>query len=285
MANIVPDSLVPLNSVSGRHVRAMGYDGRLTILAVLYDDVIHYFYGVPLHTYQAFAASLTPDVMFLKVIVRDYCEFDPYSSSSPFGRVAPDKAVVREYCEQIRELQLEYGNQRREIAKLKDDIAAVSTDLDNTRMLYNSARRNLNRELESSASHKRWAYISTVLLIFACVVGVLFFNDGFQSSYNSGYSAGYSSGREHTVSEQSPPASSSESSGGKRSSNSASSSAPKASAPPSLPDSSAELSDTVYVTATGTKYHRAGCGYLKSSRALSLEDAIAAGYTPCSRCW
>lgn len=42
---------------------------------------------------------------------------------------------------------------------------------------------------------------------------------------------------------------------------------------------------TVYVTATGSKYHRAGCSYLKSSRAISLADAIAAGYTPCSRCW
>lgn len=49
-------------------------------------------------------------------------------------------------------------------------------------------------------------------------------------------------------------------------------------------DSSQPQTYTVYVTATGSKYHRAGCSYLKSSRAISLSDAIAAGYTPCSRC-
>lgn len=41
---------------------------------------------------------------------------------------------------------------------------------------------------------------------------------------------------------------------------------------------------TVYVTATGSKYHRAWCSYLYTKRAMSLADAIAAGYTPCSRC-
>ncbi len=49
----------------------------------------------------------------------------------------------------------------------------------------------------------------------------------------------------------------------------------------------AELSfDTVYVTATGTKYHLAGCSYLRSSaNEITLEDAEAKGYTPCSRCF
>ncbi len=41
---------------------------------------------------------------------------------------------------------------------------------------------------------------------------------------------------------------------------------------------------TVYVTNTGSKYHNAGCSYLKSSNPISLSDAISAGYTPCSRC-
>ena len=41
----------------------------------------------------------------------------------------------------------------------------------------------------------------------------------------------------------------------------------------------------VYVTNTGTKYHRANCSYLRSSKiAKSIEDAIAEGYTACSRC-
>lgn len=42
---------------------------------------------------------------------------------------------------------------------------------------------------------------------------------------------------------------------------------------------------TVYVTKSGKKYHRKGCVYLRrSSRAISLEEAIRKGYTPCSRC-
>lgn len=42
---------------------------------------------------------------------------------------------------------------------------------------------------------------------------------------------------------------------------------------------------TVYITKTGTKYHRAGCRYLRrSSIPISLEEAKARGYTPCSVC-
>ena len=45
-------------------------------------------------------------------------------------------------------------------------------------------------------------------------------------------------------------------------------------------------SETVYITRTGSKYHRAGCSYLKSSCIpISKNDAIAAGYTACSRCY
>lgn len=43
--------------------------------------------------------------------------------------------------------------------------------------------------------------------------------------------------------------------------------------------------DTVYVTKTGGKYHRAGCGSLSRSQiAISREQAIANGYEPCGRC-
>ena len=42
---------------------------------------------------------------------------------------------------------------------------------------------------------------------------------------------------------------------------------------------------TYYVTNSGTKYHRANCSYLSKSRhAISLTDAKAGGYQPCSRC-
>jgi micrococcal nuclease len=42
---------------------------------------------------------------------------------------------------------------------------------------------------------------------------------------------------------------------------------------------------TVYVTRTGEKYHSASCRYLSRSQIpMSLSDAKAAGYTPCSVC-
>jgi len=43
--------------------------------------------------------------------------------------------------------------------------------------------------------------------------------------------------------------------------------------------------DIVYITNSGTKYHRAGCRYLsKSAIAISKADAIARGFSPCSVC-
>lgn len=43
---------------------------------------------------------------------------------------------------------------------------------------------------------------------------------------------------------------------------------------------------TVYVTNTGSKYHQAGCQYLRQSCIpIDLGRAKSAGYTACSRCW
>lgn len=43
---------------------------------------------------------------------------------------------------------------------------------------------------------------------------------------------------------------------------------------------------TVYITNTGSKYHKSGCQYLKESKiAISLSDAKARGYTACSKCY
>ncbi len=47
---------------------------------------------------------------------------------------------------------------------------------------------------------------------------------------------------------------------------------------------SASYDPTVYVTDTGSKYHNAGCSYLKSKHEIRLSVAIDMGYTPCSRC-
>jgi competence protein ComEC len=42
---------------------------------------------------------------------------------------------------------------------------------------------------------------------------------------------------------------------------------------------------TVYITKTGKKYHRATCRYLSRSKiTITLKDAKANGYTPCSVC-
>jgi len=47
----------------------------------------------------------------------------------------------------------------------------------------------------------------------------------------------------------------------------------------------AQASITVYITKTGGKYHRSSCSYLRMSKIpISLKDACARGYTPCSRC-
>ncbi|MEY7999430.1 thermonuclease family protein [Clostridium sp. Mt-5] len=49
--------------------------------------------------------------------------------------------------------------------------------------------------------------------------------------------------------------------------------------------STTNQSETVYVTKTGEKYHRAGCKYLARSQIpISLGDAKSQGYTPCSIC-
>lgn len=45
------------------------------------------------------------------------------------------------------------------------------------------------------------------------------------------------------------------------------------------------FSQTVYVTKTGTKYHAEYCRYLSKSKiAISLEDAVGRGYSPCKVC-
>ena len=42
---------------------------------------------------------------------------------------------------------------------------------------------------------------------------------------------------------------------------------------------------TVYVTKSGDKYHSDGCSSLKKSKiSIALKDAVAKGYSPCSKC-
>lgn len=56
-------------------------------------------------------------------------------------------------------------------------------------------------------------------------------------------------------------------------------------APVYAPPATNEQSYTVYITNTGSKYHRAGCRHLKDSQiAIDINDAIAQGYTACKSC-
>lgn len=50
-------------------------------------------------------------------------------------------------------------------------------------------------------------------------------------------------------------------------------------------DSPTSPDTTVYITATGSKYHRGSCSYLSQSKiTITLGEAKSRGYTPCSRC-
>ena len=54
---------------------------------------------------------------------------------------------------------------------------------------------------------------------------------------------------------------------------------------PAAYSSSNDQSETVYITNTGSKYHSAGCRYLKKSQIpMSLSKAKQQGYTACSVC-
>lgn len=52
-----------------------------------------------------------------------------------------------------------------------------------------------------------------------------------------------------------------------------------------IPVAAASGNTTVYITATGEKYHKKGCQYLsRSCYDIELQDAVDRGYTRCSRC-
>lgn len=52
-----------------------------------------------------------------------------------------------------------------------------------------------------------------------------------------------------------------------------------------IPVYAASGNTTVYVTNTGSKYHRYGCRYLsRSCNSISLQNAVDYGYSPCSVC-
>lgn len=86
-----------------------------------------------------------------------------------------------------------------------------------------------------------------------------------EDGYAEGYEVGYADGKAHRGS-----------------------SAPKPSAPAPVvtePSVSEPVSQTVYITNTGTKYHESWCGSLwNSKKAVELDWAIANGYDACKKC-
>ena len=46
----------------------------------------------------------------------------------------------------------------------------------------------------------------------------------------------------------------------------------------------ASKNNSVYITDSGSKYHREWCSYLKSKNIIDKDEAIEQGYEPCSRC-
>ena len=45
------------------------------------------------------------------------------------------------------------------------------------------------------------------------------------------------------------------------------------------------IQDPVYITSSGTRYHKSWCPYLENSKIpLSRDEAEEDGYSPCSRC-
>jgi hypothetical protein len=97
----------------------------------------------------------------------------------------------------------------------------------------------------------------------------------YQSGYDEGYRVGYEKGHSETAASKS------------NASTSNTSTTTASTAKQSTASSHTEQSNsaTVYITNTGSKYHRSGCSYLRqSSNAISLSQAKSSGYEPCSRC-
>lgn len=96
-----------------------------------------------------------------------------------------------------------------------------------------------------------------------------------EAGYNEGYDVGYSDGLEDGKSQaeetKAEPSTSSEQETSSSSNQTSS--------------TSEQQTITVYITDYGSKYHRQGCQYLwDSSNAVTLSNAKAWGYSPCSVC-
>lgn len=110
------------------------------------------------------------------------------------------------------------------------------------------------------------------------------YDQGYDEGYDAGYDEGYQLGKEETLEAAAAEAERQSSGGGGGVSGSFSPSHSTSSESTSHWGSDYQTG-TVYITDTGSKYHRSGCRYLsKSCHAISLSSAKASGYTACKVC-
>ena len=105
------------------------------------------------------------------------------------------------------------------------------------------------------------------------------FDNGYQAGYENGKKDGRAEAKEEAAEEERDDTEDSGSSGTYRPYSSSGASDSSGSS------STSSSGTTVYVTDTGSKYHRYGCQYLREScHGMTLSQAKQAGYTACSRC-
>lgn len=297
---------ITLTPTRSNTVQAIGYDPAPRTLAVRHIGVVRYFQHVPRAIYQEFMRTPSKKDYFNHVIIPHFVEFNPLQEFEGFPpqvpAVPPPRPVntgkdldwYRNRCTELADdvkhqkaelarQQEEFASQQEELARQRDELARLTKKIEDARMLSLSAQQSLTDERSRSAKLKLRARISAGLLILTLLIGFFAIPRKLQDTYNSGFSSGYKLGASEQDSSGTDKYGQGYSDGYQAASSSSGSA--QSSSGKSSPDSSQPQTYTVYVTATGSKYHRAGCSYLKSSRAISLADAIAAGYTPCSRCW
>ena len=177
------------------------------------------------------------------------------------------------------------------------DKTVIRSPDDSGRYLREKLYHDLCERAAAQELHRRttkyfrfFLLFAAALTLFFCLVVLPAAGSSSQSTgYNLGYQSGYDAGRASVRSSGSFSGSFSGASSGS-SSGSFSGSSSGISSPAKLPASAQPPSDqnkttTVYITATGHKYHRYSCSYLANScYSISLSDAVNSGYGPCSRC-
>lgn len=128
------------------------------------------------------------------------------------------------------------------------------------------------------------------------------YNHGYETGYDEGYDSGYECGQDDKETELSEfkytsknmtqqyrkgyAAGYDDAAAAYKRASSQSTSSQSTSTEKSTYTSTPKQETTVYITNTGSKYHRSWCQYLRQSCiAISLSDAKAQGYTACSKCW